>query len=294
MPGTYQCDNDKLTCTGGVGPMPEACNCKDDDCNGKIDDNAFCPMGTDCVSYSGACGCYGKCGGGEFPCPVGYDCIDVVKKMACDSPGDPNVPCYCLPEQTCDPPCAADENCVQQPPPATKGMCVSKCAGVMCPPGSQCKNGQCLSCVEDPSMCKACANGMGERCDTSARKCVPDLCCGVTCGANETCQPLTGQCTKSCANVNCSSDQICVDGACVDNKCKGVMCPEGKTCDPSSGMCVSDVCRSKTCQAGQACCMGGCTSDPCAAVQCATGFKCTVNTLNCNVSCDQPVVPESQ
>ena len=57
--------------------MPEACNCKDDDCNTLVDDNAFCPPNTVCVN----CGCYGKCMAGEFGnCAGGYDCYDVMAK----------------------------------------------------------------------------------------------------------------------------------------------------------------------------------------------------------------------
>ena len=66
--GKTICKNGAPFCQGAVGPTSEACNCKDDDCNGKVDDNAYCPPGTQCVN----CGCYGKCGGGEFPCPAGH------------------------------------------------------------------------------------------------------------------------------------------------------------------------------------------------------------------------------
>ncbi len=38
--GTLSCSQGKFVCTGGVGPQPESCDCLDNDCNGKIDDEA--------------------------------------------------------------------------------------------------------------------------------------------------------------------------------------------------------------------------------------------------------------
>src|SRR5207302_559390 len=46
--GKTICKNGAPFCQGAVGPTTEACNCKDDDCNNKIDDNAFCPPDTFC------------------------------------------------------------------------------------------------------------------------------------------------------------------------------------------------------------------------------------------------------
>ena len=288
-PGTSECRNGQIVCTGAVTPSAEACNCKDDDCNGLVDDNAFCPQGTRCVG----CGCYAPCGGGEFPCPGGYDCRDLKKDESCDQPGR-NADCFCIPQQTCDPPCKQNEVCRPLPPPAMNGKCVDICAGVVCQPEHVCKNGVCVddSCVVVPSKCKTCDGVSGERCDIQQRKCVPNLCCGKDCQGG-VCQPLSGQCTKSCVNVKCAAGQRCFDGACIDDKCAGRSCPEAKACDPNTGDCVPNLCVRSPCFGKQVCCGGTCIANPCDLTICAEGFKCTVDVITCNVSCDTPVVDQS-
>src|SRR5205814_2534132 len=140
--GKTICKNGVPFCQGAVGPSSEACNCKDDDCNSIVDDNALCPPGTTCVN----CGCYPHCGGGEFPCQAGFDCLDVKKKMECDSKDrDKNPDCYCVPNATCDPPCPAWEMCKPIAPGAMEGHCEDPCDPVQCAklPQHMCIKGQC-------------------------------------------------------------------------------------------------------------------------------------------------------
>ena len=288
LPGKFACANGNLTCQGVVGPMAEACNCKDDNCNGIVDDNAFCPPGYDCVN----CGCYGKCAGGEFPCAGGFDCINVKTMMNCgDSTKEP---CYCIPNAVCNPACTNSQVCKGAPP-----MCHEKCEGVTCPPGSICdpNSGFCKdnTCATLHN-CKTCANGSGERCDIaqSPPACVADKCCGKTCDAGQFCEPATGNCVGTCANVKCTPPLTCVNGACTMNKCAGVKCPELQLCDPKTGDCVENKCNGSNCVMGLVCCMGGCQPDSCPTVQCPDGYKCSTNPIDCSHSCDAPNVPTSQ
>ena len=288
MPGKFGCSNNSLVCQGVVGPTAEACNCKDDDCNGKVDDNAYCPNGFDCVN----CGCYGKCTGGEFPCAGGYDCINVKTNMGC---GDPSKePCYCIPNAVCSPSCSATQVCKGMPP-----VCHEKCEGVACPTGSICdpQSGFCRdnTCATLHN-CKSCANGSGERCDLAASPpaCVPDKCCGVTCQGDQFCEPATGQCVASCANVKCGAGEVCVNGKCKGDQCAGVHCAEAQLCNPSTGQCERNRCLGVTCGPGVVCCMGSCQLDVCASVQCPEGRKCTTSPLDCSHSCDTMAVPLGQ
>src|SRR5690606_36495928 len=48
--GVYACVNGAITCQGGQQPTPEECDCKDNDCNGQVDDGMnLCSAGKDCV-----------------------------------------------------------------------------------------------------------------------------------------------------------------------------------------------------------------------------------------------------
>ena len=66
--GTERCVNGMLACRGEVSPRDETCNCMDDDCDGKIDediDGSLCE-GSACV----ACECVPRCEPGEEFMPV--------------------------------------------------------------------------------------------------------------------------------------------------------------------------------------------------------------------------------
>ena len=70
--GVVMCINAKPVCVGAVGPKPELCNGKDDDCDGIGDNEAVCPGDSKCVEGV----CANACLPGEFPCAPGYTCVD--------------------------------------------------------------------------------------------------------------------------------------------------------------------------------------------------------------------------
>src|ERR1700753_2630142 len=68
------CAGGETVCSGAVGPQVETCDCLDNDCDGKVDedttDNPVCPSGSQCRM----CQCVLPCKASvEFspPCPQG-------------------------------------------------------------------------------------------------------------------------------------------------------------------------------------------------------------------------------
>src|SRR6185436_19339867 len=79
--GTYKCQSGRVVCDGGVtATTGETCDCKDNNCNGQIDEDPpgkppVCAGTAQCVNVGpGDCRCVEKCRGGEFPCPGGQIC----------------------------------------------------------------------------------------------------------------------------------------------------------------------------------------------------------------------------
>jgi Notch 1 len=244
--------NGVLKCIGGnpnvcVGDTvhPETCNCDDDDCDGKTDEQppALCPGGATCTS----CQCAFQCSIGEFPCPVGKLCN--ADKFCV------NDPCFNV---TCDPDTQGNKT------ECKEGACVVSCSLVSCPSGTVCvgSTGQCApdDCRTFPERCQAdqlCVAGV----------CESNPCAGVTCDSNKYCQ--AGVCVGSCADVDCPAGQTCALGACVANPCSPTCFP-GQVCQASSGACVADPCIGRNCPQGQACDSqtGQCGADPCLGVTC--------------------------
>jgi hypothetical protein len=253
-----KCINGQVTCVANPPVQPEQCNCKDDDCDGTVDEGQLCGGGG---AQCSDCQCAFPCSGGEFPCPLGKKCNP--QNFCVDDP------CY---GKSC-PPVNGNKQVCQDQLQGTMhvGVCVDACSTVTCSPDEVClgSTGMCApnDCTTFPSKCTSCqhcqvdVNGVGQ--------CITDVCCGVTCSADQYCEG--GQCFSSCAGVSCPNGKRCVLGMCETDPC-GMQCPYGEVCDDALGVCKQDTCMAgnRMCPQGQACDPGdgNCKPDPCLGVTC--------------------------
>jgi hypothetical protein len=274
-PGTLMCVRGREVCAGSVGPTPEVCDCEDNDCDGRTDEEpdsgSLCPPGSSCVD----CGCSLPCERTEFGvvCPTGRTAREL-----------PDGRCFCV-RPRCDPAAcgaqtitAADGTTLCAPDDASAPPCVCKnnactfaCEGVTCSDGLVCdpRTGACV-----PDTCTALGCPRGRYCDVVTGDCEVDRCEGVTCGPGEACR--AGTCEPSCAEVRCGGGRVCRGGVCVDDPCAGVRCGRGEACSPTRGTCVEDVCAGLTCPTGAVCDVdtGRCVTEPCATLRCPSGERC--------------------
>ena len=264
--GKTICRNGALVCDGCVGPSPEICDGKDNNCDGMTDVNATCPSTFSC--REGACTLV--CQGGEFQCPSGYKCLDT----------------FCVPERCAQVTCAHGQHCDE-----STGLCVDLCAGVVCNAPAICMQGACLDC--ETLGCDA-----GQVCYMSA--CRRDKCAGVKCGAGAYCND--GSCVGLCPPGKCGSGQTCLNGMCSADKCASIACSADQYCDSADGQCKVDACQAMQCTAGERCVSttGQCAPDPCRLIQCPTDcYVCTATadghgTCVSNGQCSQTLLKVGQ
>jgi uncharacterized protein (TIGR03382 family) len=251
--GEEKCINGQVMCQGG--PLgTETCNCIDDDCDGKVDEdpdpndpnNNICPGGATCVN----CQCAFGCAEGEFPCPLG-------KK--CENDYCVNDPCYM---HTCGPVNGNAQVCIPKPGNENEPQCIDACTGKTCPTGFICY-GPTGECAPDDCTTHGCPSG--QTCilgDNGFGSCQANPCAGVDCPADKYC--IGGTCVSSCADVTCPTGQRCRQGVCEQDPC-GKQCPFGYACNDVSGMCIEDPCKHRDCGAGRWCNPndGQCETDPC-------------------------------
>ncbi|MBK7579151.1 MAG: hypothetical protein IPI67_03005 [Myxococcales bacterium] len=301
--GQLICDSGKFVCANAVGPQPEQCDCKDNDCDGKIDNTngggndagglPICSPGKTCVEVTaGVCQCALPCKG-EI-CPGGATCENVTKSGTTETgPFCVNNPCGDCKTKTVKNPTTGEVVCGPKgttagglPECVCKGDlgCQSPCFGVQCPSGQACApSGPAVGSCQPDNNCNFFGCKTGEACSNG--NCVDDPCEPNPCQADEVCKPNESftepRCVKSCAAVTCQAGELCVEGTCTPTGC-GVDCPTGQVCagDGDAGFaCAPNKCTSDAglaCSNGAYCdpATGSCGNDPCTAVKCPAGQTC--------------------
>ncbi|MBM4320716.1 MAG: hypothetical protein FJ125_12355, partial [Deltaproteobacteria bacterium] len=245
-------DEDLRNACGYCGPLPEeTCNGLDDDCNGQADDGDLCDPGWVCENGE----CVGPCAAGE--CMPGQDCRDGMCVSPCNG-------VLCPANQLCNP---------------DTGMCYDPCAATSCPAGEICVGGRCGTC--DEVGCPA-----GQAC--TPQGCADDPCANRGCPAGQACTVQNGApvCVPSCAEISCPFGQSCVDGQCVRDACGGVACAGNQVC--VDGRCVDDPCELVDCAPGQRCVAGRCVEDLCQRTHCPPYERCVVRCIggDCHAVCE--------
>lgn len=322
--GSYVCKSDKsgTTCNVSAGPSAtEICNGKDDDCDGKVDNDTdkSCPSGFACISgkctkqrclkdgdctqgvcRSGLCVAARACNKAE-DCDTGSTCdAGLCKKASCKNNGECPKDGVCV-YGSCEPACKGDSECGEKgvckdgrcftactedkacttDQVCKDGTCQDKCAGT-CKSNERCLDGK---CVEDNCYGYGCAKG--KVCQRGV--CIADPCEGVACASGEFCRG--GKCIKSCFDSRCAYGERCVDGKCLPDSCHKNKCSDGKIC--LFGACVEDKCKNVTCGANRVCQDGRCVDDPCVQITCPSDKeKCEVREGGQCVDKNPPPPPE--
>lgn len=310
-------DNDKTIYPNA----PEICDGKDNDCNGKIDDNpnCICKVGETRDCYTGASGCTQQ-SDGSYTCTPSSPCK--AGKQACVN-GQWDKTCQgevVAQAEQCN---NIDDNCDGKIDENLSEKCYTGKTGTenqgVCKEGIRtCTNGQWSSCVGEVVPGQESCDGQDNDCDGQIDN-QP--------GGNN---PLEQPCTTSCGNgvescqngkwVNCTAPTTCEPGSesiaesspetsgdagtndtgvSPDADCYTNGCPSGEVC--KNAQCVSDPCRNANCQAdefcrdgscikacgciscnqGEICVDGACSVDPCAGANCTGGKVCDKTSGQC-------------
>ncbi|MBI5549427.1 MAG: hypothetical protein HY901_36535 [Deltaproteobacteria bacterium] len=95
--------------------------------------------------------------------------------------------------------------------------------------------------------------------------------CGHACTALEMC--AAGSCyPRDCPDADCSTEQVCLNGACIGQTCVGTACTAGETC--FQGRCEPERCGDQPCLPGSVCVAGTCSDARCVGVVCAAEARC--------------------
>lgn len=310
--GTLRCDSNRIgtTCYQAVTPVEEKCNGKDDDCDGKIDED-FLSLGKKCNEKS----CQGA---GEFVCNTSGTDVECTVKAEGPTP------------EICD---GRDNDCDGQLDEAPgAGEATMPGVGLSC--GSdvgECRSGT-SACLGGKIVCSG-VSPVPESCDGKdndcngitddnvvppAVSCNPDgiesggsilgecragkfQCNGIkgwTCAGGigpkaESCDGRDNDCDGLIDNeALCQTGSICIEGECVA-QCSEVgetyACPIDRVC--KDGACRIKECVANPCTEGFVCQKDGTCVDLCAGLTCMEGAHCVAGVC---VDCYRTGCPENE
>ena len=275
--GERACVDGNVVCLPEQQPVAEACDRRDNDCNGIIDDGL--------VNACGGCGetpaevcdgidndCDGQTDEDSQPalCPENQTCFEGDCRQNCNGNECVNAGEYCTDNGLCLQPCVGVECAFGQECNPQNLECTDPCDGVDCPdPANRCWMGECV-----PNNCISTGCAEGSICD--GVECIPDPCVAADCEFGQFCRD--GQCIPSCAQVACPLFESCVDGTCAGDDCSGIECPDGDAC--RAGACITDPCAGIACEAEMRCIDGTCIYDDCSGVSCPPGQICGIGPGN--------------
>lgn|GEM_PF-898311 len=244
-PGKFVCTRNGWICRNSVGPQPEICDGKDNDCDGTADTPVECPGGSMCEQGE----CVPRCQDSEFPCPADRLCKNG----------------FCVKSKCVNVDCQPGFYCNED------GTCRDRCEGVTCATGASCVDGSCADCT-------SLGCGDGKICHNSA--CIINPCATVICEAGQFCRE--GGCIKSCSSVSCETGQRCRDGQCVSDVCATKTCQNGQYCSSATGECTTSQCPIIACMPGFVCVEAttagpACIPDPCNLIRCQVAEVCKLS-----------------
>jgi hypothetical protein len=223
-------DENTLNECGQCGPTPaERCDGVDNDCNGIVDDGAnLCGGGQACVLGECASPCNdGQCPDGQI-CSNG-SCVSLCAGVECRR-GEACNPETGVCESECTPACEDGEICFE-------GECFENdggpCDGVECGGDSFCRDGNCVF------SCAGISCPYGQACIDG--QCEDIRCGGVVCGDGQVC--VDDQCVAAaCNDEDCPAGQACVGNECQPDPCFGILCPPNQQCVliDDTAQCVAD------------------------------------------------------
>jgi MYXO-CTERM domain-containing protein len=244
-------DEGTLNACGTCGLLPvETCNGDDDDCDGLTDEDAnLCGSGLECTrgECAAACDGAGSCPQGQF-CDSGR-CVSLCAGVDCP----PDRPCdaetglctdtcegiECAAEEYClDGECYGSGDCYEAGCPlgtlCRLGECIADpCGMIECGEASFCREGECVF------SCAGISCPFGQACIDG--QCEDIRCGGVNCAEGQACRDE--QCIPDqCDEASCQEGQRCLGGECRDSPCDGIVCPPNQTCEVIDGtaQCVAD------------------------------------------------------
>jgi len=330
-PSSSYCDEQVRACKVRKG-FCETCN-SNRECGGDADDclpdtalkgsycgtfcveDAECPAGSACTSFSGKKQCWPKAGKN---CKIFMGCTPD-SKQSCTTTAD----CATAADQVCDPGSGICVARIQICPfgqicDARSRVCVDACTSdadcLAIDPKLRCVNracepiGECAATKEDPTGDKTCPTN--KVCSfnpgVTYGTCVPFCASDQECAPGAICIPTADsrrKCQIGCrVPADCPLDKTCVKSGSATGTCQGspgatcqadVVCPDCASCDLKAFGCTTKSMKNdgfcRTCGSDSECGAGHCLTlkggitrcgQPCPATGCPRGFVCTEICVN--------------